>query len=83
VEADVITGYELRMVDQKRHAVDALRSLRYRVLAAGDSYNDISMLTAADVGMLFRAPEKVRAEFPMFAAVDDYDELLRLLVAEL
>jgi phosphoserine/homoserine phosphotransferase len=80
VETDLITGYELRIADQKRHAVDALRSLHYRIVAAGDSYNDISMLSAADVGVLFRAPEKVRAEFPMFAAVDEYDELLRLIL---
>jgi phosphoserine/homoserine phosphotransferase len=80
VETDLIVGYELRIADQKRHAVDALRSLQYRVVAAGDSYNDISMLSAADVGVLFRAPHKVRAEFPMFAAVDEYDELMRLIV---
>ena len=61
---DRIVGYRLRMADQKRHAVLAFQSLGYRVLAGGDSYNDVSMLLAADVGFLFRAPERVRAEFP-------------------
>jgi phosphoserine/homoserine phosphotransferase len=83
VEDDRIVDYRLRQQDQKRHAVEAFRSLRYRVLAAGDSYNDTSMLAAADRGFLFRAPPNVRAEFPEFPAVDTYDELLARLVAEL
>ena len=61
---DRIVGYRLRMADQKRHAVLAFQSLGYRVLAGGDSYNDVSMLLAADVGFLFRAPERVRARVP-------------------
>ena len=61
---DRIVGYRLRMADQKRHAVLAFQSLGYRVVAGGDSYNDVSMLLAADVGFLFRAPDRVRAEFP-------------------
>ena len=72
---DRIVGYRLRMADQKRHAVLAFQSLGYRVLAGGDSYNDVSMLLAADVGFLFRAPERVRAEFPQLRALDAYDEL--------
>lgn len=80
---DRIVDYVLRQPDQKRHAVEALRGLNYRVLAAGDSYNDLAMLAAADRGFLFRAPERVRAEHPEFPAVDDYDALLELLVAEL
>jgi len=83
VEDDRIVGYRLRQQDQKRHAVEAFQSLRYRVLAAGDSYNDTSMLSAADRGFLFRAPPNVRDEFPAFPAVDTYEELLALLVAEL
>ena len=54
----------------------ALRGLCYRVVAAGDSYNDTTMLLAADSGFLFHAPENVVAEFPQLAAVDDYDDLL-------
>jgi phosphoserine / homoserine phosphotransferase len=72
---DRIVGYRLRMVDQKRNAVLAFQSLGYRVVAGGDSYNDVSMLLAADVGFLFRAPDRVRAEFPGLPAFDSYDEL--------
>ena len=72
---DRIVGYRLRMVDQKRNGVLAFQSLGYRVVAGGDSYNDVSMLLAADVGFLFRAPDRVRAEFPGLPAFDSYDEL--------
>lgn len=83
IEDDRIVGYRLRQRDQKRHAVEALRSLQFRVIAAGDSYNDTSMLTAADRGFLFKSPANVRAEFSQFTAVDEFDELLPLLLAEL
>lgn len=83
IDGDRITDYRLRQPDQKRRAVEALHSLEYRVIAAGDSYNDTSMLGAADRGFLFKAPAKVRAEFPQFTAVDEFDELLPLIVAEL
>jgi phosphoserine / homoserine phosphotransferase len=83
VESDRIVDYQLRQPDQKRHAVDALRSLNYRVIAAGDSYNDTAMLAAADAGFLFHAPPNVVAEFPQFPAVDEYDELLALITAAL
>ena len=53
---DRIVGYRLRMADQKRHAVLAFQALGYRVIAGGDSYNDVSMLLAADAGFLFHAP---------------------------
>jgi phosphoserine / homoserine phosphotransferase len=83
VDHDRITGYCLRMPDQKRHAVEAFRALNYRVVAAGDSYNDISMLTAADAGFLFHAPRNICDEFPAFPVVDEYTDLLDRLVAEL
>ena len=76
VESDRIVDYELRMNDQKRHAVAALKALNYRVVAAGDSYNDTAMLAEADAGFLFHAPDNVRREFPQFTAHDDYDSLL-------
>ncbi len=76
---DRIVDYRLRMADQKRHAVKALRALNYRVAAAGDSYNDTTMLAEAHAGFLFRAPERVRHEFAHFPAVDDYDDLMTLL----
>ncbi len=83
VADDRIVDYCLRMPDQKRHAVEALRALNYRIVSAGDSYNDTSMLSAADAGFLFHAPDAVKAEFPQFPAVDTYDELFALIVAEL
>ena len=76
VEDDRIVDYQLRMPDQKRHAVAAFQSLNYRVVAAGDSYNDTTMLAQADAGFLFHAPDNVIAEFPQFPALDTYDELL-------
>jgi phosphoserine/homoserine phosphotransferase len=83
VADDRIVDYCLRMPDQKRHAVEALRALNYRIVSAGDSYNDTAMLAAADAGFLFHAPVAVKAEFPQFPAVDTYDELFALIVAEL
>ena len=77
VENDRITGYRLRLPDQKRKAVEALQALNYRVIAAGDSYNDTTMLGQADHGFLFHAPENVVREFPRFPALDSYDELLK------
>lgn len=81
VDDDRIVDYRLRQPDQKRCAVEALRGLNYRVLAAGDSYNDLAMLAAADEGFLFRAPDHVKAEHPEFPAVEHYDDLLDQLVA--
>lgn len=83
VDDDRITGYRLRLPDQKRRAVEALQGLNFDVIAAGDSYNDTSMLQAAQAGFLFRSPANVRAEFPQFPAVDAYDELAELIAAVL
>ena len=83
VENDRIVGYRLRMPDQKRHSVEAFRSLNYRVAAAGDSYNDTAMLGAAHAGFLFHAPENVKREFPQYRALDTYDDLLAHLSAAL
>ncbi|HUW02863.1 MAG TPA: bifunctional phosphoserine phosphatase/homoserine phosphotransferase ThrH [Acidimicrobiales bacterium] len=83
VDDDRIVGYRLRQPDQKRRAVEAFHGLNYRVIAAGDSYNDTSMLVEADAGFLFHAPANVIAEFPQFPALDTYDELLAAISAEL
>ena len=80
---DRIVGYRLRMEDPKRKAVLALQGLNYKVIAAGDSYNDTTMLLAADAGFLFHAPANVVAEFPQLPALDDYDDLLARITAEL
>jgi phosphoserine/homoserine phosphotransferase len=78
-----ITGYRLRMQDQKRHAVEAFRNLNFRVVSAGDSYNDAAMLAAADAGFWFRAPPHICEEFPQFPSTASYDELLAALTAAL
>jgi len=72
---DVITGYELRQEDPKFHAVDAFKKINLSVIAAGDSYNDISMLKHADVGILFRPPEVVIESFPELEVAKDHEEL--------
>ena len=71
----LIDGYQLRQPDPKRQAVKALKSLNYKVLAAGDSYNDTTMLAEADAGFLFRAPDTVVSEFPQYPVTSDYGEL--------
>ncbi len=70
-----ITNYLLRQKDPKRQSVRAFQLLNYRVIAAGDSYNDTTMLKQAEAGILFKAPENVINEFPQFPAVHEYDEL--------
>ena len=79
VEKDRVTGYQLRMPDQKRAAVRALQSLNYHVIAAGDSFNDTTMLAQADQGFLFHAPESIVKQFPQFPAHDDYHALLKAI----
>lgn len=69
VEADRIVDYRLRQADPKRHAVRAFQAMNYRVLAAGDSFNDIGMLEEADAGIFVDAPAGVREKFPAFKAV--------------
>jgi phosphoserine/homoserine phosphotransferase len=81
VENDRIVNYQLRQPNQKQKSVAALKALNYRVIAAGDSYNDTAMLGAADAGFLIHAPEKVKSEFPQFKAVEAHAELLQLIKA--
>ncbi len=83
VRDDLIVDYRLRMPDQKRHAVEAFRGLNYRVISAGDSYNDAAMLGAAHAGFWFHAPESITAQFPQFPATDTYDELFDAIVGAL
>lgn len=74
-----IVDYVLRVTEQKQKAVAALKLLNYRVVSVGDSFNDTAMLSEAHVGILFRAPEAVRRQFPQFPAVDTYPDLMRLV----
>ncbi|MDO8909033.1 MAG: bifunctional phosphoserine phosphatase/homoserine phosphotransferase ThrH [Pseudohongiella sp.] len=71
----MIVNYHLRQKDPKRHSIKAFHSLNYRCIAAGDSYNDTTMLSEAEAGILFRAPDNVIREFPQFPAVHEYEEL--------
>ncbi len=70
-----VTNYELRIADGKRKAVQAFRQLNFSTIAAGDSYNDTTMLSEADAGILYRPPDNVIADFPQFPVARDYDTL--------
>ncbi|MCE3251486.1 MAG: phosphoserine phosphatase [Cellvibrio sp.] len=74
-ERGMVVGYTLRQRDPKRQSVLALKTLYYRIIAAGDSYNDTTMLGEADQGILFHAPQNVIDQFPQFPAVHTYDDL--------
>jgi len=77
IEGGRIANYTLRQSNQKQKAVAALKTLNYRVVAAGDSFNDTAMLAEADIGFLFHAPENIKKQFPQFPAFESYDELLK------
>lgn len=82
IDADgTIRDYRLRIKDPKRRAIESFRENRFKTLAVGDSYNDVSMLSAADEGIFFRAPENIRREFPLFAAYDAYADLQNAICA--
>ena len=70
-----ITDYKLRQKDPKRQCVRAFRGLQFRVIASGDSYNDTTMLSEADAGILFRAPDNVKSEVSQYPSVETYNEL--------
>ena len=74
-EQGTVIDYNLRQANPKRQSIVALKSLYYRTIAAGDSYNDTTMLAEADAGILFKAPDNVINEFPQFPAVHTYDDL--------
>jgi len=75
-----ITGYQLRQNDGKTKAVSALKKLNFKVIAAGDSYNDTGMLQEADAGILFCPPENVIKEFPQFPVSRNYEEFKNTLL---
>ena len=71
-----VANYKLRQTNQKQKAVAALKSLEYRVIAAGDSFNDTAMLGEANTGFLFHAPQAIKDQFPQFKAYENYADLL-------
>jgi phosphoserine/homoserine phosphotransferase len=83
VENDRIVDYQLRIREQKREAVAAFKRMNYHVISGGDSFNDTAMLIEANVGILFRAPDAVKKQFPQFKAVESHTELLKLIKAVL
>ena len=78
-----ITNYKLRIAEQKKQAVAALKAMNYHVISAGDSFNDTAMLAEANVGFLFHAPENIKKQFPQFQALERYSDLLAAIRAEL
>ena len=78
-----IVNYKLRTPEQKQKSVAAFKLLNYNVVAAGDSFNDTTMLAEAHTGLLFHAPENIRQQFPQFPAVDRYEDLMVRIKAAL
>jgi phosphoserine/homoserine phosphotransferase len=78
LEADAqgyLVNYHLRMPNQKKEAVQRFKELNFKVIAAGDSYNDTAMLGEAHAGILFHPPQNVIDEFPQFPVTMNYAEL--------
>ena len=78
-EEQRIANYRLRLQDHKRKSVEAFRELNFLTVAAGDSYNDTTMLKAAHAGILFKAPDNVIADFPQFPQTAEYESLRELI----
>ncbi|MCG8338509.1 MAG: bifunctional phosphoserine phosphatase/homoserine phosphotransferase ThrH [Proteobacteria bacterium] len=74
-DQDIITSYHLRLDDAKKKAVQALRQLNFKIIAAGDSFNDISMLKEADFGAFYCPPPEIAAKFPELPVTNNYEEL--------
>ena len=86
LEVDIsgrIIDYKLRTPEQKQKSVAALKLLNYNVVSAGDSFNDVAMLAEAHTGILFRAPENIKGQFPQFPAVESYGDLMERIKAVL
>ena len=80
IDADgFIADFALRQHDQKRKVVQAMQNLNYTVIAMGDSYNDTSMLSQAEYGILFRPPDNVKKDFPHFPVAMDYEGLKEII----
>jgi phosphoserine / homoserine phosphotransferase len=77
---DTIVDFKLRMQDPKRKTVEALQGLKYQVISMGDSYNDISMLKQAEMGILFRPPDNVIKDHPELPVVHDYEDVKKILI---
>ncbi len=78
-EKNMLTGIKMRIEDGKRKAIEAFRSINYRTFAAGDSYNDLTMIKTADRGALFRAPANILEEYPELPLCTTYDEFYSVI----
>ena len=74
-----VTDFRLRCQQTKLSTVRAFQSVGYETIASGDSFNDLAMIQASKAGFLFRAPETIKAQYPEIPAVDEYDDLLKLI----
>jgi len=83
IERGKVADYKLRIAEQKRESVKALRALNYFVISAGHSFNDTAMLAAANVGFLFRSPKAIQQQFPQFPPIEEYVDLLARIKSEL
>ncbi len=80
IKNDQIINYSLRQRNNKQKVIEALKSLKFKVLAAGDSYNDINMLQTADKGIFFQAPKHIKEEYPNLLTAENHEELKTLLI---
>ena len=78
IEGEKLKGYSLRQLENKKRVVQTFKALKYKVFAAGDSYNDIQMLTEADLGVFFQAPKHIRDEYSDINGVEDHTELKKV-----
>lgn len=74
-----ITGFNIRIQDQKTKSVKAMQSIGFKVIAAGDSYNDLGMIEQADQGFLFRTTDQIKTDYPDVSAFETYDEFLQAI----
>ena len=77
-----LMGYKLRQSNNKQKVVQALKEMKFKVFASGDSYNDIQMLNEADYGVFFQAPEHIKDEFPDIDVVNSHAELKELFISK-
>ena len=75
-------GYKLRQSNNKQKVVQALKEMKFKVFASGDSYNDIQMLNEADYGVFFQAPDHIKDEFPNIDVVNSHKELKELFASK-
>jgi len=80
IEGEKLKGYSLRQPDNKKKVVQAIKALNYRVFAAGDSYNDVQMLTEADLGVFFQAPKHIRDEYSAINGVENHTDLKKVFL---